>query len=127
METLHFWFVCFSIAIMFIGSIKYIMYFFGVNPVYDYFVTNGNTSRSTCFMFFLMYFIASLTVVIVELGFGGAVGSDGLEMWLFIFTIELLPVLVITCIIFPLWLLYKAIEKLNMLHERIISKRRGVS
>lgn len=127
METLHFWFVCFSIAIMFIGSIKYIMYFFGVNPVYDYFVTNGTTARSICFMSFLVYFIASLAVVIVELGFGGVKGDDGLDMWLFLLSLESVPVLVITFIIFPFWLLCKAIEKLNALHERIISKRRGTS
>lgn len=124
METLHFWFVCFSIAVMFFGSIMYIMYFFGVNPVYDYFKTNTTNLREFVAALFFMYYVASGMVIIADLIIGVSPNKDGSTFWGFVLIFEFIPPVIIILAI--IWISIKrSIEGLNRLHNNIVAKRKG--
>lgn len=123
METLHFWFVCACIAILFVGTLIYVMYFFGVRSVYDYFNTNSTGNTQLVGAIFFLYYFGSACVVFVELVLGGVTNRDGTEMWVFLFILSLIPP-VLTSVVLIIWGIRSFFKSIHNLHCKIVNKRK---
>lgn len=120
------YFCIFEIAVFALGSVWLLLYYFCINPVFNWVRRAEQSSAGQIAVVLGMtYYMFAVASVVIEVIFGGMDGDDGATFYGFVtFFSVLIPcgALIITAF----YWLYRGVKKLESIHVDMRSKRMGI-